>query len=157
MDFFTQRQFTFTAALSVWNHFSKLSTEDMLVRAFIDATRNHISCKLSLASHFSTLLKQKFLRKAVLQRHAESMWLNWHCFCFVSVSMSAIIHPTWPWPTPNMGFLLALRSRARTRVLLSECPGPWAQLHRYLRFIDPGRTLNCRRWSARSVVLACPC
>ena len=54
-----------------WTCFSKLSNEDMLVRASIDAERNHVSPELFFASHFSTLLGQKFLEKGSLTKTCQ--------------------------------------------------------------------------------------
>jgi hypothetical protein len=68
MDFFARVHITLTAELSVLELFLKLSTEDMLVRASVDAERNHASCKLFLASHFSILSERKFLKKGSLTK-----------------------------------------------------------------------------------------
>jgi hypothetical protein len=70
MDFLPERisHSQLTVELSVWTRFSKLSTEDMLVRASVDAKRNHISCKLFLTSHISILLEQKNLKKGNLTK-----------------------------------------------------------------------------------------
>ena len=53
-----------------WTCFSKLSTEDMQVRATVDAE----SYFLLPISHLCWI--ESFSRKAVLPRHAESTWLN---------------------------------------------------------------------------------
>ncbi len=98
-----------------------------------------------------------FLRKAVLPRHAKSSWLHWCCFYFVSVSIGATIQPTWPRLMLSLGILFgAALAPAHQGIALgvSKPVGstlPLLALRGYLG------ELNCQRWAACSIVLACPC
>ena len=65
MDFFAPTRITLTLELSVLDVFLKT------VHGGHASDRIRIPCKLSLASHFSTLLEQKFLKKTVLPRHVK--------------------------------------------------------------------------------------
>ena len=65
MAFFACTRIAFTAELSVSDLFLKLSTEDMVVSAFVD-TASYFSL-----SHFSTSWERNS-RKAVLPRHATT-------------------------------------------------------------------------------------
>ena len=136
--------------MSVLDLFLKLFTEDMLLRATIDA-----------ASYFllpisQLLRKESFLRKAVLTRHAKSQWLNRHRFCFVSISKLTIIQRTWRWPMLGLGILLV-------RHLHACAPGycSWSVQARRLNSVATCALgvlggINCRQWSARSNALAFP-
>jgi hypothetical protein len=134
MDSFAQTRITFTVGFSVPDLFLKI------VHGGHASECIRRCCELFLASNFSTLLEQKFLEKGSLTKTCqESQWLNWRCFCFVSMSKRLIINPTWPRPTLDMGILLVRRLRARTRESLSECTGPYAQLRHYSCFRGLGR------------------
>jgi hypothetical protein len=121
-----------------WTCFSKLSTENMLLRASVDTERNHVPCKLFLTSHFSILLEQKFLEKGSLRKDMPRVRDSIGAASALLAS-ACVPSSRWCglWPTLSLGILLARRLRARTRVSLSEYPDPWAQLCRYSRVGGP--------------------
>ena len=151
MDFFAQTCITFTAELSLLDITpSKLSTEDMLVSASIDAT------SYFLLSISQLCRNESFSRKAVLQRHAK----------IVSDSISAA-----------SALLASASVPSSVRCGLGRC-SVWASFWRGLCARAPGYCsrsvrarrlnsattralgvlgrINCRQWSTGSVALACP-
>jgi hypothetical protein len=121
----------FTAELSIWTCFSKLSTEDMLVRASVDAERNHVSCELISCFPYLNFVGMKVSGER--QSYKDMPRVRDSIGAASALLVSACVpSSSWPRLMLSLGFLSAWRSRARTRVLLLECPGPSAQLCRYL-------------------------
>ena len=163
-DSFAWMHIMFTAELSVLDLFLKTvhwgHTSESVRR-----------CReLFLASHFSTLWNESFLRKAVLPRHAESTWLN-PSFSLLDFSFSLLVGAASVLLASACVPSSSRRGLGRRSVWESfwheacaRAPGFRSQSVQSQRLNSAATSalgvlwgINCRQWLARSVVLACPC
>ena len=94
-----------------WTCFSKLYTEDILMRFSLDA-----------ASYFFLsiyqLSEQKFLEKGSLTKTCRESVTQLALLLLVSISKHTIIQPMWPWPTLILGIFLAWHLRTHQGIAL---------------------------------------
>ena len=144
----------------------------MPVRAFVNAERTHVSHKLFLASHFSTLPKWKFLEKGSLTKTCREFvtplaLLLGYCLPrvrdFVGAASALLASACVP-SSSQRGF-------GRRSVWAFFWHGACARIPGYCSWSVQTRGLNSvatcasgvlggiirQRWLAHRVVIACPC